>query len=182
MTSQSAHLIKQQRQQQQKHRRSLKSPIGAFVLSGARVDSIRSSCWMLQWRGPWSIRSLQNWPRGALAEGRWNQWYSNVHRPHQRRARCFLEITWVIPPVVRTDEWDNVRSRSLSHLLSFEASLQWFLSEAVWVGCQRSPRRGNTLVTPRACSIGYHVSEYPLYNPWKDSFFISQPPPQKGWL
>lgn len=118
-----------------KNQRCLKSPFRSFVLSGAcRYTVLRVSAVLfnLQWRGPWSIRSAELVPVGAGTG--WKSMVFKWASPTLQQARRFLETTLVIPPVVRTDAWDNIWSCFPSHLSSLmHAGLQCLLSEAVWV-------------------------------------------------
>lgn len=112
------------------HRGFLKSPFRSFVLTGDRryTMSVFSAVLLnLRWRGPWSIRSAELVPVGAGTgmKSMVFKWTS----PTLQQARRFLETTLVIPPVVRTDDWDNVWRCFSSHLFLFDARLS---CEAVW--------------------------------------------------
>lgn len=144
LTSQSAHF--------KTHRGFLKSPFRSFVLTGDRryTMSVFSAVLLnLRWRGPWSIRSAELVPVGAGTgmKSMVFKWTS----PTLQQARRFLETTLVIPPVVRTDDWDNVWRCFSSHLFLFDARLS---CEAVWAWRYTRPptftsQRGHAANPPR---------------------------------
>ena len=119
------------------HRGFQKSPFRSFVLTGARrytMSAFSAVLLNLRWRGPWSIRSVELVPVGAGTgmKSMVFKWTS----PTLQQARHFLETTLVIPPVVRTDDWDNVWRCFSSHLFLFDARLS---CEAVWAWCYTRP-------------------------------------------
>lgn len=144
------------------HRGFLKPPFSSFVLTGDRrytMSAFSAVLLNLQWRGTWSIRSAELVPLGAGTgmKSMVFKWTS----PTLQQARRFLETTLVIPPVVRTDDWDNVWRCFSSHLFLFDARLS---CEAVWAWRYTRPptftsQRGHAANPPRAGTIGCNTYE-----------------------
>lgn len=96
----------------------------SFVLACARrypTLEFLLSCWICNEEDPDQLGSAELVPVGAGTgmKSMVFKWTS----PTLQQARRFLETTLAIPPVVRTDERDNVWSFSLSHL----PPLMWVL-------------------------------------------------------